>query len=198
MSFLLGQKSPKLFKKNVCLYWWCTWIVRYLIVDFRQNVEALNKWCCPLYAHHEVKTAGYKKKFQFQEMDKICPTRNANITDVTKKSKYEKHMKKLAAEKKKLEKEKKKHGKIQNENRTTSGEREEEDNKNKGPPPYMKRICNGEIFFIKEVPMIDMYIVLWHNELGNCGAARGRYRAYPNDQSYQTGSSGCRQDVRPL
>ena len=129
-----------------------------MIVDFRKNVASINKWCCPLYAHHEVEveTAGYKKKFQFQKMDKICPTRNANITDVTKKCEYEEQMEKLAAEKKKkLEKEKRKQGKNKKENGTKSGETEEEDKKNKGPPPYMRRICNGEIFFIEKVLMLD-------------------------------------------
>ena len=159
----------------------------------RKDVISLNETCCPVYAKHKMRV-GYS--FHFEKGDKICPTRNANVTDVALKREWEK--KKAEREKRRKEEEKrrqkeeekrqrketkrqmkaqkknkKKHKKSKKKKSKHDREEEtEEDNSQDAddvrddpvmtaadwsdeedgvPPPYTKRICNGEIFYITEV-----------------------------------------------
>ncbi|XP_072031766.1 DNA helicase B-like [Amphiura filiformis] len=105
----------------------------------RDNCDALNDWCCPLYAGHEHKTPD-QKSYLFLQGDKICPKRNANITDLDKKETCE-------IDWNRQERERRKKAQANEDEQGVEEER-------KLPPPYMRRIsriCNGEIFFIKEV-----------------------------------------------
>ena len=48
----------------------------------RADCSLLNDWCCPLYAGHNTEAVkDGKRRYVFQTGDKICPTRNANVTD---------------------------------------------------------------------------------------------------------------------
>ncbi|XP_072030564.1 DNA helicase B-like [Amphiura filiformis] len=103
----------------------------------KNNFKALNDWCCPLYTGHEHKTPD-QKSYLFLQGDKICPKRNANITDLDKKETCEVDWNRQERERRR---------KAQANEDEQGGVEEER----KLPPPYMRRICNGEIFFIKEV-----------------------------------------------
>ncbi|XP_072030771.1 DNA helicase B-like [Amphiura filiformis] len=59
-------------------------------VSFKKDdCKELNEWCCPIYAKHYHKMHDDDNKLNFQAGDKICPGRNANVTDIEKKQAYD-------------------------------------------------------------------------------------------------------------
>ncbi|XP_001336777.3 DNA helicase B isoform X1 [Danio rerio] len=91
----------------------------------RKDCELINELCCRHYSNHTTKTA--KKTFNFQVGDKVCCTKNGYVTDYDKK---ETSLADIRA----------------SHNRAES----QQDDQKKEKKEKKERLCNGEIFFIKD------------------------------------------------
>ncbi|XP_022526943.2 DNA helicase B [Astyanax mexicanus] len=110
------------------------------VAFMRRDCDLINELCCKHYSDHTTKDC--KKKLNFQVGDKVCCTKNGYVTDIDK----EKEIKDMEKDTKEMQKKEQAKDTAQTqENEQVKDTTETQKNKQ-----AKTRLCNGQIFFIKE------------------------------------------------